>query len=302
MAPGHSTYQISNYTLSFGAIVASLIFIGVLWTARTEVFRAMIKKMFSIKYSWSEGLERSATLDIYGEKFVLRDRKQWCFQVPRICLWLMIGVVIGVTLMVFIDGLILNVIYLPANEKCPDDGDMDCYSTKQAQYFYCNSSDISISESMGSVICYRWFKRGLSTLEVLEQIGLCTGLFEVFSWGVGLYLRLLLYAYKFPGPEDASKYAHLYLALICTGVSFAIPVVILTVLAVYNISITGLTVAVIIGILFIVIPMQILVWSWRRNKRLMITTELESNEMSIFAIPKQQPLIEIGERRRTNAV
>ncbi|CAF1495281.1 unnamed protein product [Adineta ricciae] len=293
MAPGHSTYQGSNYALSFGAIITSLILIAVLWKARAGIFKLMIKKMFSMKYTWSEGLEQTATLDIFGEKFVLKNRKQCCFVVPRVCLWLMIGVVIGVTLMVFIDGLILNVIYLPSNEKCPDDGDMDCYSTKQARYFYCNSSDILVPDSMGTSICYRWFKRGISTLEVLEQIGLCTGLFEVFSWGVGLYLRWLLFAYKFPDPANAANYAHPYLALISTSVSFAIPIVILIVLTVYYISITGLTIAVIIGLLFIVVPMQVLVWSWRRNKRLTIMTELEFNRMGVATVEKQQTTIEI---------
>ncbi|CAF4123132.1 unnamed protein product [Adineta steineri] len=33
------------------------------------------------------------------------------------------------TVIVFFDGLILNVIYLRPNNECPDDGDMDCYST-----------------------------------------------------------------------------------------------------------------------------------------------------------------------------
>ncbi|CAF2242831.1 unnamed protein product [Rotaria magnacalcarata] len=156
--------------------------------------------------------------------------------------------------------------YLPRNQKCPDDGDMNCYSTsKTREHFYCNSSDISIPASLGSVTCYRWFKTGMSTLQVLEQIGLCAGLIQVFNWLVNLYLRLLLFVAGFYNSKHVlidSKpgFACLFcgLIIICVLPVGCGPTVALILLVDKKTAVTGLTMAVVSGALLVVIAMMFL--------------------------------------------
>jgi len=107
----------------------------------------------------------------------------------------MVSMAIATPLLTFVDGMILNVVYLPANKNCPDYGDMDCYSVSgNHSYFFCNSTEIVIPASFGGVNCYRWLNRDISTLQILEHIGTCTGLFQAVIWVLSLYLRLTSYS------------------------------------------------------------------------------------------------------------
>jgi hypothetical protein len=278
----YSHYLATNLGISFGLILVSLVVTGFLFGGRPQVFYALIKNMFDIEYIPLNCEEQpgTETLNLYGEYFVLRKRKDWFWAIPRCCLWVTAGVVIGATLIVFVDGLVLNAIYLTRNQKCPEDGDMDCYSTSgNNTYFHCNSSDILIPYSLGSVTCYRWFKKGISTLDILEQIGLCAGLIQVFNWMVNLYLRLLLYIYAFPSPPTFKKFAHPWLAFIFTLLLVLSPIIALIVLPVRRFAVTGLTMAVAGCALVIVVMMLIFIWTWRRNTRIMIepVVKLSSN-------------------------
>ena len=260
----YSTYSNANALITAGIILGSAVFvIIVIGCNRAGGFRTLLQNMFGITYTRSE-------INLYGNDFKIEDETKWFYYIPHFCLWLTIVMIIATTLLVFVDRLILNVVYLRRNRQCPDDGNMDCYSTFQTiKYFHCKSSDIFIPESMGSVVCYKWFKNGFSTLDVLEQIGLCTGLFQVYTWIVEVYLRLLLWVYAFPDPRDSEKkYAHPILATILTIVLLSSPLIVLIILAVYRANITGLTIAVMVGVLVIEVSMLILVGTWRRNKRL----------------------------------
>jgi hypothetical protein len=303
MAWKYSTYSELNFGISFGIVILSLIFTGVQFIKRPKAFYSLIKDMFGIEHIPSDCGQQPGTLNLYGEYFQLKKEKEWCSKIPRVCLWITAGVVIGATLIVFIDGLILNVIYLPPKHKCPENDDMDCYSTSRNNtYFLCNSSDVLIPPSLGSVICYKWFKKGFSTLEVLEQIGLCAGLFQVFNWMVMLYLRLLLFMHAFPSQPPFHGYAHPLLAGICTLLSPLIPIVTIGVLVVRSVSVTGLTMAVVSCGLVIVFTMLVLVLTWRRNKRLMADEESLRNteaptsiEMTVSTVETQQRSTKICE-------
>ncbi|CAF3238199.1 unnamed protein product [Rotaria socialis] len=248
--------------------------------------------MFDIVYIPSKGNEQPETLIVYGVPFELRTEKKWFWIIPRVCLGVTASVVIGVTLIVFVGGIILNVIYLPPNENCPKDSDMDCYSTSgNNSYFYCNSSDTFIPTSLGSVTCYRWFKKGISTLEILEQIGLCAGLIQVFNWIVNLYLRLLLYSYTCCTQTTISCCSHMYLAWISTTFAFLGPLIALGILGAREVGVTGLTMAVLSCTSFIVLMMLILIWAWKINAYFVRAAEisnqkvvLKSNEVAVISV------------------
>ncbi|CAF2085752.1 unnamed protein product [Rotaria magnacalcarata] len=253
--------------------------------------------MFGIKYIPSKDDEQHEILNVYGVPFELKRGKQFFSIIARMCLSLIAGVVIGVTLIVFVDGLILNVIYLSQNEKCPEDGDMDCYSTSgNNRYFHCNSSEILIPTTLGSVTCYKWFKKGISTLDILEQIGLCAGLIQVFNWVVNLYLRLLLYSYQCPCGSIIICCFRSYLAWTITGFGFSAPIIALVFLRAAEVGITGLTMAVLGCASFIVLMMVILIWALKIHTIGIVAEELseptatsESNKAADSAIELQQP-------------
>ncbi|CAF3239639.1 unnamed protein product [Rotaria socialis] len=204
-------------------------------------------------------------LDLYGKRIKLRMMNKRFWWIPHLCLLITTSSVIATTLLVLIDGMILNTVYLPPNRKCTRRRDMDCYSTSDNYtHFYCNSSDILITEFLGSVTCYGWYD-GISTVDNLEQIGLCAELIQVFNWMVNLYLRLLLYSYAFPRTTVDTGYERRWLAVICTILSFLSPMVALVTLKLYTGAVAGLTIAFITCVLLMVILMLILTLTWRRN-------------------------------------
>ncbi|CAF3316162.1 unnamed protein product [Rotaria socialis] len=253
--------------------------------------------MFGIEYIPSKDDEQHETLNVYGVPFELKRGKQFFSIIARICLSLTAAVVIGVTLIVFVDGIILNVIYLSPNEKCPEDGDMDCYSTSgNNRYFHCNSSETLIPTYLGSATCYKWFKKGISTLEILEQIGLCAGLIQVFNWVVNLYLRLLLYSYRCPCETTMICCFRSYLAWTITGLGFSTPIIALGFLSASEVGVTGLTMAVLGCAASIVLMMVLLILSLKIHMIRIVAAELpentttsKSNKVADSAIELQQP-------------
>jgi hypothetical protein len=152
----------------------------------------MIQSLFSIKHNEATTSDGIESIDFYGVVIDLPATIRGF--APRLALVLMSGAVITAAIMLFLSGIILIHEYIPPNSKCPSDGDMDCYTiTNTTIYFHCNSSDIRIDESLGGLICFRWTKENLGTIDILNQIGLCTGLIQAFGWFVNIFLRLLLH-------------------------------------------------------------------------------------------------------------
>ncbi|CAF1459716.1 unnamed protein product [Didymodactylos carnosus] len=132
------------------------------------------------------------TLEIHDLSFDLSKHNENCLKVAFV---FMSTCVVAATLVVFFDGLFLIVDDVTTNSKCPLDGEMDCYSRNNT-YFFCNSSDTQIDASLGSLTCYRWLKDGTSTVDILNQVGLCAGLIQAFGWLVNLFLRFLFYVFE----------------------------------------------------------------------------------------------------------
>ena len=137
---------------------------------------------------------------------------------------------------------------------------MDCYTITNTTYFHCNSSDIRIDESLGSLICYRWIKENLGSVDVLNQIGLCGGLIQALKWFVTIFLRVLLHMLQ-RNKRDAStnvakisspqwrflKMAFKHLAVISISLS---PFIVFIVFGAQNINRTGVNMVIFIALLF----------------------------------------------------
>jgi hypothetical protein len=118
----------------------------------------------------------------------------------------MVTAVLSTAFVVFFDQMILIVVFVDPTGKCPIDGAMDCYATySNGTYFLCNSTDTRIDAALGLAACYRWFSNEISTINVLNQIGVCTGFIQAASWCVEMFLRLNLSIFKRAGADDKLK-------------------------------------------------------------------------------------------------
>ena len=202
----HSGMSPDNYELwDFGVRTAiyfiTSIFLLILLGAKPAKFFSLTEIMFGIKHVRMEGTTAADTnlnpIRLYFDSKYVRFDENSQKKSLFTCLWLTATVIIATTLSVFFNSFILDVVYLPPSSGCPSDGDMDCFgSDSNATYFACNSSDTRIPEFLKGVTCYRWFKKGISTVDVLEKIGLSAGLVQVFSWCVYLHLSATIYVSK----------------------------------------------------------------------------------------------------------
>ncbi|CAF1346634.1 unnamed protein product [Adineta steineri] len=191
MAWSHQGYAAAGFGIPFGLgiVVFAVLFSLIRWCPRT--FYRMIKAMFSIKHYEGTSSDAREFIDIYGVQISL-SATTFSF-LPPLALLIMATAVLTATFVLFLSELFLIGRYVSPNSKCPSDDEMDCYTTVNSTYFYCNSSDTRIDASLGSLVCYRWIKQNIETVEILNQIGLCGGLLQAFGWFVNIFLRLLLH-------------------------------------------------------------------------------------------------------------
>ncbi|CAF4205345.1 unnamed protein product, partial [Adineta steineri] len=179
MAWSHQGYAAAGFGIPFGLgiVVFTVLFSLIRWCPRT--FYRMIKAMFSIKHYEGTSSDAREFIDIYGVQISL-SATTFSF-LPPLALLIMATAVLTATFVLFLSELFLIGRYVSPNSKCPSDDEMDCYTTVNSTYFYCNSSDTRIDASLGSLVCYRWIKQNIETVEILNQIGLCGGLLQAFG-------------------------------------------------------------------------------------------------------------------------
>jgi hypothetical protein len=265
MTWSHQGYVAAGFSISFGlgvVIVAILLYL-IRWRPRT--FYRMIEAMFSIKHYEATPPDGKEFIDIYGVQIRLPSTTFGFL--PHVALIIMATAVLTATFVLFLSELIFINLYVPTNSKCPLDDEMDCYTTTNNTYFFCNSSDTKIDESLGSLVCFRWIKQNTGTTDILNQIGLCGGLLQAFGWFVNMFLRLLLHVFQrkksnLPGNEliemrivDLSlRKRHLFKLcfklLVVTLITLS-PCAALIALGAKNISRTGMTM-VILSVIFLV--------------------------------------------------
>ncbi|CAF4011192.1 unnamed protein product, partial [Adineta steineri] len=172
-------YTIAGFSMCFGMgiIIFAVLFYLMRWRSRT--FYRMIEAMFSIKHYEATLSNSIECIDIYGVQIDL-PATTFGF-LPALALFIMAAAVLTATFVFFLSELILISYYVTPNSKCPLDDKVDCYTTTNSTYFSCNSSDKIIDTSLGSLVCYRWIKQNIGTVDILNQIGLCGGLLQVFG-------------------------------------------------------------------------------------------------------------------------
>jgi hypothetical protein len=258
-------YAAAGFSIPFGlgVVIFAVLFYFIRWRRRT--FYRMIKAMFSIKHYEATPSDASEFIDIYGVQIGLPSTTFGCL--PHLALLIMATAVLTATFVLFLSELILINRYVSPNNKCPLDDEMDCYTTNNNTYFFCNSSDTRIDASLESLACYRWIKQNIGTVDILNQTGLCGGLLQAFGWFVNIFLRLLLHGFhqkksSLPGSKliemkivDLTlRQRHLFKLcfklLVVTLITLS-PCVVLIVLGAKNISRTGMTM-VILSVIFLV--------------------------------------------------
>ena len=191
MTLSHQEYTGAAFGIpvGLGVVVFAVLFSFLRWCPRT--FYRMIEAMFSVKHYKSKSSDSRDLIDIYGVQISLQGTSL-CF-LPPLALLIMATAVLTATFVFFLSELILINYYVLPNSKCPSDYEMDCYTIVNSTYFYCNSSDTRINASLGSLVCYRWIKENIGTVDILNQTGLCGGLLQAFEWFVNIFLRLLFH-------------------------------------------------------------------------------------------------------------
>jgi hypothetical protein len=281
MAWSYQAYLAAGLGISFGFPI--LIFAVLLYLIYRcpKTFYRMIESMFSIKHNEVTTSEGRESIDLYGVLIDLPATIRGF--VPRFALILMATAILTATLMLFFSGLILITEYVPSNSKCPSQGEMDCYTIMDNTYFYCNSSDTRVDASLGSLICYRWVKENIGTVDVLNQIGLCGGLIQAFGWFVNIFLRALLHMLQRKKKSVSAGelmtdmyvvnitsrrrrlfkmcFKHLVVILIALT-----PCVALIVLGAKNISRTGITMIILSSIFFVAVSGILLFFTYENEK------------------------------------
>jgi hypothetical protein len=303
----YKTYRRINYGISFGLVVVSIIIVSLLrCCGYSKLLYSLVNQMFGVQYTLAESEDQSDRIDLFGKTLMLKKKSTYRV-LSYIILCIMTGVVIGVTVIVFVDGVILNVIYLPTNHKCPDDSDMNCYSTSgNYSYFFCNSSELLIPESLGAVTCFKWFKKDMSTLLILEYLGICTGLFQIYNWLVQLYLRLVLCLFTAMCQNSCTCFLRFNFGFGFIFLSFLALIITILILFGREISVTGLTMAVLFCATIIMIMTWLLLVVLTMNAIKEVESELSSvptaPDPSERAVKPLEQSIEMYQKKPTASV
>ena len=307
MTLSYNNYYQANLAICFGLVAFSVIVVNILQcSSKSKLLYALVMQMFGVEYIPSDDEGQSDKINMFGRIFSLK-KKSFYRVLSRMTLSSMTGIVIGITIIVFVDGVILNVIYLPINHECPDGGDMDCYSTSDNHsYFFCNSSNSLIPESFGGVTCFKWFKKDISTLLILEYLGICTGLFQIYNWIVQLYLRSMLYLFTAPCRNWCTVLIRINFTLNFTVLPFSGLIFTVGFLFYRETSITGLTMAVLLCAIITMLMAWFLLFILGANVIKTVGQELASNKARIHSSdrsgkPREQE-VELCERKPTASV
>ena len=130
-------------------------------------------------------------LNVYGKYLPLRKKRN------RFLILMLTTVVISTTILAFGEGCILASITAYQSGPCPPQGEMECFYGSNATYFQCTVEEvINLPPSILSATCFRWVAPHLDVSDVLNQIGVCTGLLTALGSFAEVFLRLLLYVHQ----------------------------------------------------------------------------------------------------------
>jgi hypothetical protein len=96
-----------------------------------------------------------------------------------------------ILMLVFIDGCILKTEYIYPDDICPST-QSHCfarYLNKSKGLYPCTENEIVISNvtNIKTIVCYTWIARKQNSVDIFNQLGLCTGILALLA----LYFKLL---------------------------------------------------------------------------------------------------------------
>ena len=186
-------YAAIIYGIFFGLIVIYLILFTFFIPIRD--FALLLKSLFRMEIDTTiHGSSRKYTMNLYGESIDLK--KSRCF---RFHLSAIVGVLLAFITMTFVFGCVVTMEYFYSGDLCPS-RPKDCFvfsnSFSQAapiDQFICNPGEtiqVSNSTSYRYVVCYGYDFGAQSTLDILNQLGICTGILSILSIGVIFVYRI----------------------------------------------------------------------------------------------------------------
>ena len=133
----------------------------------------------------THGSSKKYIMNIYGENIDLRKSRGFRFHLSAI-----VGVLFTFITMTFFFGCIVTMEYYYSGDSCPSRS-KDCFvfassftEVAPVDQFICNPGETIQtlnSTSYRYVACFGYEFGAQSTLEILNQLGICTGILSLFS-------------------------------------------------------------------------------------------------------------------------
>lgn len=145
-----------------------------------------LKHLFNIEINViADGSSKSYIINIYGENIDIKKSIGFRFHLSTI-----VGLLLTFITMTFFVGCIVTMEYYYSGDPCPNRS-KDCFvfggSYKEfspIDQFVCNLGEIikiPNSTSYRYVLCFGYALDGQSTLDIMNQLGICTGILSLLS-------------------------------------------------------------------------------------------------------------------------
>jgi hypothetical protein len=137
-------------------------------------------------------------IDFYGKKIWLR--KQW-LSLFSFILMIMVMSTLSAIGLVFAYECILPESTEPKDGPCALNGVTDCFGFSRGEsaptsYFQCEPGEEVNATINGTVLCYRWMWKNLTTLRFIEQVGMCAAILQAFQGFLKLYFSINFFVFK----------------------------------------------------------------------------------------------------------
>ncbi|CAF3988095.1 unnamed protein product [Adineta steineri] len=170
----------------------SLIFIfcAILLKLPTKRFAQLFDSLFGFKIQ--NDADHIIIINICGDNFELSKKLT-----SRIPFALVLSMCLMVIVVVFIDGCILSMRFMYSNELCSENTPY-CYLFKTRLSWYhsfhnlvCqpNESVVSSNISADHVLCYGFIVSNQTTIDIINQLGICSGILAIVETAYPLIYR-----------------------------------------------------------------------------------------------------------------
>ncbi len=185
--------------MMIGCSIALLIFeICVFTLLSNRLLSELIEKMFEIIRLDHQKLK----MNFYGIQIDLTSSRRF-----RLSLTCQLSFITWIIILLFTDGCIMQVHYLSKKDLCPIQTS-DCFTIGKLstdERIVCQPGQVLSNLTSSNVVCFIWVYAEQNTLNILNQIGICSSVFSLLCvtfkcscrmsrkcWGFILLILLLL--------------------------------------------------------------------------------------------------------------